>query len=467
MCNGSKISSDCQLVVFALARLDGISLASFQTPVPFPTVAAVAQNSAPMDLIFFLLPLELQLHTLKMIPNRYLELMFELASLGTSSPDLNSAYLVVRHLGLAAKYHNCSLVISNDEDFCTFGMKEMEYLQRHQVQIQPLEITLVFFDLSDLGSSFAYSAMLFGNYLSTLQSYTQTWHIRLILTNSHEVNFAAAAKLLQPLWLSPVGVNSFTVKYQPGMKSAISRARQSRAPEVSLASESASIAPMAVERAVVQLFNASRVLETLASSGGLLSLDNLKILDLSFNNLTDYDILQIAFPSSLEELRLANNQLRRLSNLTLPFRSLCNLRLLDLANNNILQVDFSGRDNDCEFSLDHIDLSGNLLSDFSSMYGCSIFAGLRSINLAQNLLDRVAKFPPQVQDIDLSGNYLQFRGDEIRRVFPRGLRKLSLSTGAPPDRACHEWARLLMQEGELEHLRELEICGSKDLYGFL
>lgn len=420
-----------------------------------------------MDLIFFLLPMELQLHTLKMIPTRYLELMFELHNLRTPCLDLNSAYLVVRHLGLAAKYHNCSLVISNDEDFCTFGVREMAYLQHHQVQIQPREITLAFFDLPDLGSSFTYSAMLFDNYLSTLQSYTQTWHIRLILTNSQDVDFEAAAMLLQPLWQSPIGVSSFTVKYQPGMKSAMSRGHRSRAQEVSLPTGSSSIGPIPVVRAVVQLFNASRVLKTLSASGGLLSTDNLKILDLSFNNLTDYDLLQIAFPESLEELRLANNQMRRLSNLALPFRALRNLRLLDLANNNILQVEFTGRDNDCEFSLEHIDLSGNLISDFTSMYGCSIFAGLRSINLAQNLLDKVAKFPSQVQDIDLSGNYLQFGGDEIRRVFPRGLRKLSLSTGAPPDRCCHEWARLLMQEGELEHLRELEICGSKDLYGFL
>ncbi|XVF88742.1 hypothetical protein PTKIN_Ptkin19aG0075900 [Pterospermum kingtungense] len=115
-------------------------------------------------------------------------------------------------------------------------------------------------------------------------------------------------------------------------------------------------------------------------------LDNLEILDLSFNYLDDSILSSLSGLSSLQTLNLGSNQLKGSLDMQ-ELNTLTNLRKLDLSYNNIESFHFS-QDSERQLklmNLEELDLSDNLFN-VSILAQLSGLFNLKSLNLRYNQL---------------------------------------------------------------------------------
>lgn len=409
-----------------------------------------------MESVFFNLPPELQQLTLQFLPLWDLDRLFDLQAL--SQPNVPDPYLIVRHQALAAKYMWKSIVVSNDPDLATISLDQLDYLMLHRIYISPKDVTLAVFDFTNYASSVAFMHKLFTTYLPVLQNYTRNFRIRLILVENVPLDNSFLRLLFEPLCSPQLNLSWFTIKYLPGF----SKLQRNHDSETSLMNLLTSTNEIAIENLELHLFDASNLVQHLVDSNGCFHCENLRTLDLSFNNLTEWNLRNLKFPSTLEHLNLSNNQLRGLTNSSFHHQSLTNLKTLDLSNNNLMRIELHNYRNgpNGPYVLESVNLSGNILSDYSGMFHSDLFLNLKAIDLSLNLIQKVSKFPSSLVSIDLSGNYLSLSFDSVNTIFPAGLRKLSLGTNGSLATCGANSAKMMIQAAGLQNLQELELCGS-------
>lgn len=413
------------------------------------------QLPTTMDTVFFSLPPEIQLQALEHLSPGDLDHLFQLPAL--LYENRCDRYLIVRHQALVAKHSGKSLVVSNDPDLDTLSMPEIDYLIRHHIVISPCDITLALFDFTNYATSVAYMRTIFHEYLPALQNYTRNFRVRLILVENVPLDNSLLRSLFEPLRSGGFNVSWFSIKYLPGFGSQNFRDREA---QVNVSELLQSGREIETDNLLLQLFSSSNLLKHLVNDNGCFYCDHLRTLDLSYNNLTEWHLRSLQFPSTLEHLNLSNNQLRRLCNLTFPHRNLTNLKSLDLSNNNIMQLNIRDYDTLCgPYSLQSINLSGNIISDYSGMFKSGFFRSLRTVDLSINLIENVSLFPESVTSIDLSGNYFALSFDSVRTVFPLGLQKLSIGVGTPYRTSNEALSKMMIKEAGLRELQELVICG--------
>lgn len=151
----------------------------------------------------------------------------------------------------------------------------------------------------------------------------------------------------------------------------------------------------------------------------ILSLSNLKKLDLSSNKLSG-NIPNLSSLNSLVYLNISNNEFT--GDIWNSFSSLANLEELYIGNNNgtISSADFSGFTN-----LKHLDIARLNLTEIPSSLGT--LNKLSSLNLSNNSITNFTNIAPliQLEEINLSGNALTKVPEEINNFL--NLKTLNLS----------------------------------------
>lgn len=408
-----------------------------------------------MAFVFFSLPPELQSLTLHYVGPLDLDRLFGLDSLlHFRSHD---PYLIVRHQALAAKYHASRLVMSNDPETLTFSLAQLDYLIRHNIVVAPRDITFEIVDFTNYASSVVFMRTLFHTYLAELARYTRNFSIRLMLVESVPLENSLLRALFEPLCSPQFNVQWFTIKYLPAFGKTIPRGTM----EVNLADWLHSGNEISMENLKLHLFDSTNLLKHLVRTDGCFHCENLRTLDLSYNNLADWHLRDLKFPSRLESLNLSNNQLRILSNSNFHHQQLTNLKSLDLSNNNLMKLqlhDYRTGPNG-PYVLESVNLSGNIILDYSCMFECLFFGSIQNVDLSLNLIEKVTKFPPSVTSIDLSGNYISLSSETVNDMFPKGLRKLSVGFSAPFNHYSEELLQLMVKNAGLSELQELQCCG--------
>lgn len=246
--------------------------------------------------ILFRLPRELQTHTLSFLSGCDLDRLLELPDLEAGVQ--NDPYLSFRHQGLYAKYKDQSLVMSNEIGFETFTLAQLEYLIHHRIVISPKEITFVLFDFTNYTNSVAFMDSMM-KYLPVLEKFTRNFNIQLMLVENVSLDNLLLKSFFEPFFTGEYNVSSFTIKYHPGSgKHMGSRNNMS----MGLAQILTTGTEIAVENLQLHLFNSSNLLGHLVDHSGCFYCNNLRTLDLSFNNLTDWHMKDIQFSSLLEHL---------------------------------------------------------------------------------------------------------------------------------------------------------------------
>lgn len=399
-----------------------------------------------MDYIFFRLPPELRQLTLQFLPDHDLDVLFQLHHL-LQPPD---AYLIVRNQALAARYHRLKLVMSNDRNLGNFTLADLQYLIENRIFIQPADITFAVYDFTNYPVLVEYMRSLFREYLPYLVKFTTDFNIRLILTENVTLDNSLLRFAFEPLCSPQYNVNWFTIKYLPGT----GRTTRENSVEMDLNLLLASTNEICIENLQLHLFSSSNLLKHLVDTDGCFYCENLRTLDLSYNNLTEWSLRNLKFPETLQLLNLSNNQLHHLSNSNFQHRNLTNLKVLNLSNNNLRKVELHDyREAAGPYQLEHLDLSGNILSEYGGMFQSSFFANLKSVNLSLNLIEKVSSFPSLVTSIDLSGNYLDLNFCDVKRVFPSGLRKLCVGSSGD--------IRQVIEDAGLWDLEVLDVCSGR------
>lgn len=146
--------------------------------------------------------------------------------------------------------------------------------------------------------------------------------------------------------------------------------------------------------------------------------ENLKTLDLSYNNINDENLAKLYFPDLIQHLNLSNNNLHTISN-NFNINNLTNLRNLNLSNNNLIRISISIN---ISLNLEVLVLSGNNLNN------CNFLCKPFFQNLLNLDISNLINLPTSLQRLDLSGNFLSsFFNEQASNVFPNSLVELNLS----------------------------------------
>lgn len=411
---------------------------------------------------FFTFPIELQKHTLTFLHPVDLDTLFELGNLQPSPPKHNDNYLRMQHLALEAKYFGKQIVLSNDEKLASIKFSELDYMLMHKVCICPSDITFALFDFTNYQRTLSFTKILFERYLSVLQLFTSKFNVRLILVENVPLENNLLKSVFQPLCCANLNV-LFTIKYAPASAHGFKHLRSNEI-ELNVAEYLQFNSEIAVECLLLHLFDSNNLIKHLQVENGCFCCHGLKVLNLSYNNLTDYHLSTVEFPVGLQELNLSNNQLQNLNNSTFSFSKLTSLKNLNLSNNNIMHIELRDSPQHHEpYSLKSFNLSGNILASYSSLAECRFFQGVTKLDLSRNLLDTLTPVPPSVKTLDLTGNYLTYTPETVKGIFPSGLEVLKISCSVPTDESNEvlflNATNTLIEEARLQLLKELHICG--------
>lgn len=411
---------------------------------------------------FFSLPVEIQKHTLTFLEPCELDRLFSLASLQPLEPQSIDPYTQTRHLALAAKFHNKRVVLSNYAKLATISFQELDYLLAHSISISPSDITFAFFDFTNYNETFAFTKFLFERYLENLRFFTSNFNIRLILVENVPLENNFLKSIFQPLCCGDLNV-LFTIKYAPGFAQD-SRLLRTNELEVSMAKLLGENSEIAVESLLLHLFDSNNLIKHFVADNGCFCCQGLRVLDLSYNNLTDLHLASVEFPPGLQHLNLSNNQLQLIDNNTFGYRNLTSLKSLDLSNNNIMNIRLKNIPGALQsYQLSHLKLSGNILASYESLADCSFFENVRDLDLSRNLLDTLTAIIPRVRVLDLTGNYFALSTETVKNVFPPELEVLKISFSVPPEESSElsplKATDILIEEALLQSLKELYVCG--------
>lgn len=373
--------------------------------------------------LLFRLPTELIFHSLSFVPKPELKRLFQLDELFYCSDDQagNDPYLQIRQEALANYYSYTSLIITNNEQLLTkrpvnsmvIDVSELLYLISHKVYIRPREISYVLFNIKQEPAKFmSFVQVLFqSDILAYLKLVTNILNVQIVLAKSKQlVNQLIIKNLFRYLNGLNYRINWFKIRYT-GEGNQLNESYYSN---------------LSIENLQLHLFNSVRLTEHLSRHSSCLLCENIKALDLSFNALSDLSM--IAFPPSLVDLNLSNNNLIELTNSNFNWKNLVNLQTLNLSNNSLIRIDLNDRHSMTNYKLISLDLSGNNLVDVSFLSSMVLAQNLKRLNLARNLVTHVSRFPEQLVELNLMSNYLATLLDQITgNTFPKMLQVLNLS----------------------------------------
>lgn len=344
----------------------------------------------------FKVPPELQALILQRVPEPDLTRLFDLHR----NEHPQDAYLSFRHLAIAAKFHGKHLVMSNSARHETFSVAQLLYLEKNAIRIAPLQISIVLDDFSNFAALSGYVEQMLQRFLPQLIQFTRIFNVELLLKENAPLSSRGLHLVLLPFHQTEARILCFSVKYQPGAGPTQNSMRMNF--------EVGALEHFVFEKLKLHLFSLANLLKHLAQDAECLFCGHLRTLDLLFNTLDDSHLQRLRIPPLVEHLNLSNNSICNFSNETFRFRDLKQLKTLDLSNNNLMSVEIRTQDH---FQLTELNLSGNFLKELNLSGG--FFAGLQSVNVAHNLLDKIGALPPVLRVLDLTGVSRGIPGAEI------------------------------------------------------
>lgn len=395
---------------------------------------------------FFRLPAEIRLEVLCFLSPEELDLLFLLRLLPDPNPH---PYITVRHQALVARYARQDLVMTNFPQVGLMAVDDLEYLIGHRILISARSVTFVFHATSD--SWDRNMSCLWKRYVHSLERFTQNFNIRILLANKLLLVASSTDNWFRLLFSCSSNVNWFTIKYSmgpewesPNIPVSFFREDRERSPSNS---------PKNVQ---LQLFDPATLIRHMAYSNLCFHCDSLKTIDLSYNNLEDKDLAKIIFPPNLEEINLLNNSLLVLCNNSFGFAQLTKLKVLNLSNNNIMRVKLRTLLGQGPYQVWKLDLSGNILTEYSLIFACNFFDLISELDLSNNLLSELTAFPSSIKSLNLCGNNYGVSSETIREIFPEGLQLLRIALGSGEQSRFQEVAQDFVNARFLS-LKELRI----------
>lgn len=405
-------------------------------------------NLFPTMETFFRLPAEIRLEVLYFLSPGDLDLLFSLSLLPDPRYD---PYITIRHQALVARYARQDLVMSNFPRVELLSIQDLDYLIHHKLLISARSVTFVFHATCDCLET--YMSCLWQRYLHILERFTKDFNIRVLLANSFSLASSVIDNWFRPLLNSSSNVNWFTIKYSMGPEW-----ESHNVPSWSSTREgselSSAICPKNLQ---LQLFDSGTLLRHMANSNGCFHCESLKTIDLSFNNLRDEDLGKIRFPPNLEEINLLNNMLLVLSNSSFSFIQLTKLKELNLSNNNIMRIKLRNIPDQGQFQVLKVNLSGNILTDYSLLFTCDFFEAIRELDLSNNLLGELTPFPATIKKLNLYGNHYHLLTELISQVFPDRLEQLRIAMPPGEQFRFDELAEAFVNAAKFLTLKELRI----------
>lgn len=403
---------------------------------------------SPTMEIFFKLPDEIRQQVLYFLSVDDLDLLFLLKLL----PDRPHPYLTVRHQALVARYASQDLVMSNFARIELLSIANLKYLIENQILIAARSVSFVLHVTCDTHEDHITS--LWRQYLHVLERFAPNFNIRILLRNKLLLLTSRIESWFRPFFNSLSTVNRFTIKYSMGPE------YQHHSPPIIATPRSyRDLTTTCPEHLQLQLFHSENLIRHIANLSGCFCCENLKSLDLSFNNIGDEDLRKIYFPPNLEEINLLNNLLLSFTNSTFCFKQLTKVKLLNLSNNNIMNVNLRDQQGQGVFQVLKLDLSGNLLTEYSQIFNCNLFERLRDLDLSNNLLGKLSPFPPSIEILNLCGNYYRLLAELIANVFPGELQLLRLAIPLSEQARVNVIVQGLVKAAKFPNLKELRICG--------
>lgn len=412
--------------------------------------------------VFFSIPTELQKHTLTFLEPSDLDYLFSLQKLQPLSETYNAEFLKIQHLALTAKYYDRQVILSNNAQLASISFSELDYLLEHNISICPAEITVAFFDFTNYQQTLAFTSFLFQRYLGVLQCFTRNFNIRLILVENVALENDFLKSIFQPLCMAHLNVR-FTIKYAPGIK-LNSPKRRGNELELGMAEFLSVNSEIAVESLLLHLFNSNNLLKHFVEDNGCFCCQGLRVLNLSYNHLTDMHLATVRFPDGLEQLNLSNNLLQNLTKNSFIYENLTSLRSLDLSNNNLMSLTLPVSNTHQKYKLKQVNLSGNLLASYEFLDESRLFQNVAELDLSRNLLEVLTPFPASVRVLDLTGNYFTFPTESLVKAFPPRLETLKvsgfISRTNDTSSTVLNLTTALLEGGLTPELKELYICGT-------
>lgn len=418
------------------------------------------------------LPTELIHQVFRQIPKDELELMFELNSL-SKNEEHDLSFQNVRNIALYERYYHQKLFLTNLPQFYTtaevdslcLSSDDLDYLIKHQIYIKPKLISLIIYNTGPFDCmDYANTMLVYYKFISHL---TADFNIQLVLIENCSERESAFINKISQL---EIRVNWFAINN----RRCLGRSRESNIPNQQ---SSTSIFPdnegpprLSAQNLKINLFNANSLVSQVELKKNTSLWLNLKMVDLSYNNIDDYWLAQIDLPETIEVLNLSNNSLRGINRYNFNLTKLPNLRELILDNNNITSISFcqgerydiDGGEDDVAADITHpymsltkLSIMGNHLFDTKFLLDPCLYK-LKQVDISRNLISKLHKFPPRLTHIDLNGNYLtRFFTHAEWHLFPcPNLIHLNLAnckiTGTVDDDIS--WARFLRSHPNLIHV---------------
>ncbi|KAJ8140097.1 hypothetical protein OY671_006710 [Metschnikowia pulcherrima] len=374
---------------------------------------------------FLHLPKELQTHVLCFLTQHELTNLFGLTSLFEKSPpqisssntQAENAFEVLKHQALLAMFHRQPLLLSNDFASKSMPLCHLRKLIDMGVHIVPSEVNINVFDFTDYEGSFSLWDCFTGSLFSFLSRSSAKINIELVLWENVPLDPNILRAWLEPLILHGVKLSDCRIRYSSSLGFAPSR----QADTLNNYKIVNDIGAIPAENLSMNFFGPTELFRHLSSETSSIALHNVTKLDLSFNQLSDFDLRSLKLPKTLQELNLSNNAMSVFDSECLPLAELINLTSLDLSNNNIMRLDIcQAREQGCS-SIKRLNLSGNFLSTYSQIFAGNIFANIEELDLSHNLISQISAFAESLRIVNLSGNYISTPPDSGTLSFPEHL----------------------------------------------
>ncbi|OBA19277.1 outer arm dynein light chain 1 [Metschnikowia bicuspidata var. bicuspidata NRRL YB-4993] len=379
---------------------------------------------------FLSFPPEIQTHVLCFLSQRELTFLFDLECLfkSLSVQKLTRTNFTGNELGsleqqaLFAMFHRKPLLLSNEFASKSMPLCHLRALIDLGVHITPSEVNIHVHDFTDYDGSFSIWDCFSPSLFQFLLRLSSNINVELVVWEDIPLDPDIMRAWFKPLIEHGIALSSCKIRHLSVFGLASPRPTEVSS-EHRIVKDIGTIKPMSLYLNFLGPFEAFR---SLASTGLCISLDNIRCLDLSYNQLSDMEFRSLRLPGSLEELNLSNNSMSVFDSESFPFEELPLLKSLDLSNNNIMRLDICQPRADVSSSVKRLNLSGNFLCKYSQLFSGHIFANLEELDLSHNLISQVSTFSMSMKSVNLAGNYITTQPGAYALYFPKSLEILGI-----------------------------------------